>query len=307
MSTMPHSQSLGDEFAPAAFLSSSSDSRGAGKEDNEATDRDKLVVLSNDFFRVVKSYARGVRFEIAQNAVSLWCFKQPHSYQRSVFTTLGMHKVPLRPADDNELVGALHFFARQLHKENAACFFLCNDGLRLEDAYRKAGGVSHLIELGRSSFPKNRRLAYFHLFAMVNKAAVAAAGRWGDFMATYQRLFHSFIRTKPLGVMVENCLANALTDFSLKELSEDLRAGKKIKIVDSGMQGTFAIAVAAYLRDALGATPDQVDVHMFVVYPWLESLFRGRCISTDPSFLIALEKSSLKLRRFGEKALRKVA
>jgi hypothetical protein len=142
---------------------------------------------------------------------------------------------------------------------------------------------------------------------MVNTAAVVAAGQWDDFIETYQKLFHSFIRTKPLGVMVENCLTNALADFSLKKLSEDLRVGRKIIIVDSGMQGTFAIAVAAWLRDALGASADQVDVRILVAYPWLGILFRDRCISTDPSLLIALEKSSSRMRSFREESFRKVA
>lgn len=93
------------------------------------------------------------------------------------------------------------------------------------------------------------------MFALVNRAVKAASGDWACFLRKYAAYSDNF-RATPLGQQVEVLLGRKLEPL-LPELSKVQGA---LTIVDSGMQGTFALAIATWLSERLDEPKHRVDV-----------------------------------------------
>jgi hypothetical protein len=125
---------------------------------------------------------------------------------------------------------------------------------------------------------------------LVNKAARKASGNWTRFREEYAKGFDSFLTGTVIGTKL-NRVFNGLVDReTMRWLVARSNCGKKIVIVDTGMQGTFALALAAWFSNKLGLKSDRIDVQLLVTYPWLKELFKGRHITTDAGVLAILEE-----------------
>jgi hypothetical protein len=227
----------------------------------------------------------------AENGLALWCQNQPFWYQQYVCKTLHLPLREVRQANSTTAIGYAEEFLRKLHDENnAACLFLLSDAADLARVYRSIGGDNAALTFNRPCLPEPRVPTYFELFALVNKAARKASGNWTRFREEYAKGFDSFLTGTVIGTKL-NRVFNGLVDReTMRWLVARSNCGKKIVIVDTGMQGTFALALAAWFSNKLGLKSDRIDVQLLVTYPWLKELFKGRHITTDAGVLAILEE-----------------
>jgi hypothetical protein len=181
---------------------------------------------------------------------------------------------------------------RELIAANVLAIFLMDDGAPLAAHYGHAGGNPLLLRMGRRGLPRPRLASYIRMFELINRAAVAARGNWTRFLRCYDAETTRFGRTQT-GRRVERLLAQRVRPL-LPAIAAAQARGQDVVIVDTGMQGTFALYVARWLGAQLGMTRQSVDVRLLAVYPWLAALFRGRSVTTDCWIVASLERRSAR-------------
>ncbi len=262
--------------------------RHGGMYPHEGT-RDAFRCLSREFLQLVMSYLRKDNSDTTRQAIALWCKGQPRWYQDYVRSRLGVETMRLHPASEATTAQAVSTLARTLPQKDVTCLFLLNDGLPLAEAYENVGGTANLVRFGRRTFLRKRRLMYFCLFSLVNKAALRTADAWPAFLWQYRTELRKLLRDD-LGQIFERALSD-LPGLPLDRLSAKLRQGGRLVVVDSGMQGTFALPLATWISTRFEIPFEMIDIRLLVAYPWLAKLFGERCVTTDTSVLLRVEQS----------------
>ena len=255
-----------------------------------SNDRQILVKLSEGLITLVRRHLLLDQSDSVQQAIALWCHNQPHWYQSYIWKILEMRSAKLHEATKKRTHFAVASFARNLYEEEGIKLFLLDDGIPLAKAYASLRESPEFLDISRKSFPRHRLLSYFELFAIVNKAALQSKNKWKAFVASYRELFIDFISNNPRGQAFDKILERSLGGI-IPKLRGVIKGGGRIIIVDSGMQGTFALAALVKLQCLIGGKEKQFDFRLLATYPWLGKLFKGRYQSTDAALVADLERS----------------
>jgi len=150
-----------------------------------------------------------------------------------------------------------------------------SDARPLAAAYAASGGEAIFCKLSRRSLPWPKEEHYLDLFDVVNRAALEA-------MTLTRKPFSTCYR-----IALKEYLARTPAMASmLKQHVRMLLTTQATAIADTGMQGTFALALAALIEDL---SERRMEVHLAVAYPWLTGLLDLPAVSDDASVLTSLE------------------
>ncbi len=177
---------------------------------------------------------------------------------------------------------------KRLQAGGALPVFLMADASPLEADYRRTGGTSLRLRFGRRDLPRPRRASYVLMFELVNRAAVAARGNRARFLRHYDAEVKRFKRSQ-VGRNVDRVLAGRATPLLPAVVAAAAR-GRPVVIVDTGMQGTFALYAARWFETRLGMPPLSVGVQLVAAYPWLSALYRDWHVTTQSRVVGRLEK-----------------
>jgi hypothetical protein len=231
---------------------------------------------SQAFLRVISESPRSLRRDLVERSLSLWCRGAPHTYSRTIHSALNVQLRPVRPASRGVTDGVIREFAWNLLQTHRATVFLAGDALPLASAYKILGGAVTICGLSRSSLPIPHQTHYLDLFDLVNCAALDKR-QWPTrpFVFHYRKVLVRYLRNNP----------RVRTFFD--RYVNDLAATQATAIADSGMQGTFALALAT-LNEIVNKRP--MAVYLAVAYPWMSEFLSHQPISSDARVLVSLER-----------------
>jgi hypothetical protein len=258
-----------------------------------------MIRLSEPFLQLARAWKERHPKEPIDQPVALWCLNQPPWYSAHVRDRLGLSPVRLAAAQTHEATRAVNSFSQDLPKRDVQCVFLLEDGRPLANAYQRQNGRPGLLRYGRAVLPDPSSLAYLYLFYLVNWAALEAGDEWGRFRQSYRHEFLRALRNEWWGSQVEASLFSSTRDL-WPHLHSAAKRQLPILLVDTGMQGSLALAVVSWLEHQLGAGAGLVDVRLLAVYPWLRDLYRGRhAWEVGTSVLVAVEQLAEAGRTIG--------
>lgn len=265
--------------------------------------RRPILRASAPFLKLVRAYERSSSPSDTAEALAFWCRGMPEWYQAGLWRGLRLQRPARRfPSGEAGRVSrhearAVRELTRRLNAARALPVFLMKDASPLEAHHRRAGGVSLALRFGRPDLPSPRRASYLQMFELVNRAAVAAGGNRMRFLRHYDAGVRRFGQTET-GRKVDRVLARRAGPV-LSAVAAAAARGQAVVIVDTGMQGTFALFVARWLEARLALTPHSVGVRLIAAYPWLRTLFRDWHVTTDCRVVARLERALPSTRRRG--------
>jgi hypothetical protein len=160
------------------------------------------------------------------------------------------------------------------------------DAAPLAAAYEASGGLTHRVWYSRNSMPPGRPPEYLRLASEINRAALVSGDDWVTFRKEYA--------ARLADVYAESPELLAALHSSIEPIVADLRSqcdlGLSFRIVDTGMQATFAMQVMCSLPQLLNRPNMKVDLHLLGAYPWLFPVFRGRCETSDADVVFGIEE-----------------
>ncbi len=216
--------------------------------------------------------------------VAMLCRNEPDARAEWLRSRLHVHTVPLTPATAHDTLEVMQQLSRRLAETPGQCIFLLNDAKPLADMYEQLSGRPAIrLLLNRQLLSADESL-YPRLMSLLNEAVLTAGVNWPHFLAVYQEKFHELLANKTVGATLRKVLTQSTSSFASR-----VNAHQPIQIVDTGMQGTFALAVWASLRDVLELEKTQATIQLLGVYPWLSEIFRGHCVTTDPRLVLRAE------------------
>lgn len=270
-----------------------------GKSGNTVKSRasqSSMRKYSQEFIELVSLWGKRNqnRSELSRS-LALWCFNTPSWYQKFIWKEVdkrigAIGKAHISEAYKKDVEKAVVRLAGNLRKLDALCLFLLDDGELLAQAYEKLGGSAIRIAFGRKNIPTPARTSsYFAMFNIVNMAARTSSQNWHSFHSRYDSLWTRFTHSKA-GAPVTKALQECVDSKVHETISQSLNSGRTVICVDSGLQGTFSLALSSWLAHEHHMNIDRFDIKLLVTYPWLRGIFRNRFISTNPDILVGFEK-----------------
>lgn len=192
----------------------------------------------------------------------------------------------------------LEHILTDLQIQPKAKVFLAFDTFILTFAYhifQPREQVYQLPVTRRELFGSYESIEYFELFRIINDSALLAA-TWDEFIGYYKEKFAALIED-PRVMKASKKVFNNLQRISAGE----------ILIIDTGMQGTFALFAAAslgYWEKMHSDQQEKADILLISVYPWLRSIFQTKIFSQDSRIALLIENSAMndeaRSKYFGE-------
>lgn len=252
--------------------------------DTSGVGRQYWLIRSRAFIRVAARHRNLLTPHSFERAVSLWCANQPCWYQQWIFSQLQVSRADVPAVAHSSVSSLIREFTSRLCRAHRSVIFLMNDASPLAEAFEASGGKAILVGLSRQSLPQPADVYYLDLFDIVNRAALSAMTHpRRSFLTCYRTALKRYLTKTPVMAELIEREAHLLINTSATA------------VVDTGMQGTFAFALASIVEKL---TNRRLEVHLAVAYPWLFDLLEMPAISYDARSLVSLEAMA---RKFGSK------
>lgn len=243
------------------------------------------------FFALVRQWTQLINGadESVSEGLSFWCRDLPAVYQRLVWRETDVPKCEIMYASEGELEITVDRLAKAVRRRHDTAFFLMEDSYELAARYASLGCQPVRVNLGRRSFPSSRKSIYLRLFSLVNEAALASHGNWQRFRLIYEDIYERFTTSQELGRLAHK-VVEATVDRHMHAIEDVISKAKPIIIVDSGMQGTFALPLMNSITARFGSKSVTADFFLLAAYPWLQQLYFSRFVTTQASLVARLEQ-----------------
>lgn len=230
--------------------------------------------FSNNYLQLIKNYITVENRSDVARALYIFIYDYPQ-YKNTILRETKIDENEIRITDINpeELKGQIEEFKSTLPIHSPSIFLLNDAEVFMSSKRNKQ---EKAIKVTRSDIGIRR---YFKLFNLINDSVINASN-WIQFRTEYKKNFKLLIES-------DSYLA-VLSEKIAMDLSTVKSNPNKVTVIDSGVQGTFALFVAESLENKY--VNIKTDIQLFCLNPWLSNLFKDKYFSTDPNFLFGLER-----------------
>jgi hypothetical protein len=234
--------------------------------------------FSNNYLKLINNYITVENRSDVGRALYIFAYDYPQ-YKNTVLREIKIDENEIRITDINpeELRGQIEEFKSTLPIHSPSIFLLNDAEVFMSSKRNKQ---QQAIKVTRADIGIRR---YFKLFNLINDSAINASS-WTQFRTQYKKNFKLLIENDSyLSVLSEKM---AMDLYTVKNNSDT------VTVIDSGVQGTFALFVAESLENKY--VNIKTDIQLFCLNPWLSNLFKDKYFTTDPNLLFGLERLAEK-------------